>query len=117
MPPNLSVADLGMVGIGVAATLWALKGVIKLVMPMIQKKSGGNGSSTGKGAQCLIPEDIDVRKMFNQVNDLWAWHNVRDQDQVPVWYVPSKMANALADLVEILREMRHDISIIKERLE
>lgn len=100
-----------MVFAGIAATVWVIERLFRLVMPLIQKKSGGNGSANSKDvarAKC-IPPDVDIRLMSRQVDDLWQWHNVRGPDQVPVWYVPSKMGNALESLVEILREMRHSI--------
>jgi prefoldin subunit 5 len=46
-------------------------------------------------------KDLDARFLDfeKKLEDLWTWHNVRDQDGVPVWYVKRSFEESL-DLME-----------------
>lgn len=74
--------------------------VIREVLSFLRARNGGGPSSIAK-----------------QVDDLWTWHNVRDGDGVPVWYVRrsleesiAKLADSIEKLVEIQRAMSARLS-------
>jgi hypothetical protein len=45
----------------------------------------------------IIPSDIR-----REINDLHEWHNVKDEDQVRVWYFTSNMKKTLTKMVEVI---------------
>ena len=43
-----------------------------------------------------------AQKMGRQISDLWDWHNQRDSDGVPVWYVRQSLESAIEKLATSL---------------
>ncbi len=63
----------------------------------------GNGSLNGHGA--VMNEHVnDVRfavsKVKEKVDDLHDWHDKRDADGVPLWYVRRSLEDSIKDLGE-----------------
>lgn len=52
-------------------------------------------------------------EMRQQLHDLWAWHDVRDEDGTPVWYMKRSLEAAILNLVTEMSTlnvlMREDI--------
>lgn len=60
----------------------------------------------------------DLHKLSREVADLHKWHDQRDQDGVPVWYVRrsledaiNKLAANLATQTDVLRAMHEEIKL------
>lgn len=45
------------------------------------------------------------RKLDSQIRDLYNWHNVKDRDNVPVWYVRETLENNVKDLTAAIEAM------------
>jgi len=52
-------------------------------------------------------------EMHQQLHDLWAWHDVRDEDGIPVWYMRRSLETALTSLVA---EMKTTNSLMRENI-
>ncbi len=75
--------------------------VIREVLGFLDKKKFHNGDSHGHGA--VMNEHVnDVRfalnKVKDKVNDLHDWHDKRDSDGVPLWYVRRSLEDVIKDL-------------------
>jgi hypothetical protein len=90
-------------GVGLIAAIM----VIREVLGFLDKKKflsdNGNGSLNGHGA--VMNEHVnDVRlavsKVKEKVDDLHDWHDKRDADGVPLWYVRRSLEDAIKDLGE-----------------
>jgi hypothetical protein len=88
-------------GVGLIAAIM----VIREVLGFLDKKKflsdNGNGSLNGHGA--VMNEHVnDVRfavlKVKEKVDDLHDWHDKRDADGVPLWYVKRSLEDVIKDL-------------------
>lgn len=44
-------------------------------------------------------------EMHQQLRDLWSWHDVRDEDGVPIWYVKRSLETAVSELVTEMKTL------------
>ena len=50
----------------------------------------------------------------NQLNDLHQWHNVKDEEGMPVWYVRRSLGDAiqaLADNIKVMADILRSLSV------
>ncbi len=70
--------------------------VIKLALDFIKgRKRDDNGNSKEIEKVKMV-----VYELRDQLNDLHEWHNVRDNDGVPIWYVRRSLEEAINKLAE-----------------
>lgn len=101
------------VGVGVAILLLRL--VFDFLRPIIAKANGGSETDPTAEMKTMLDKlcvlydkeltaQIAFRKtMYMQVKDLWDWHNIRDSDGVPVWYVRKSLEDAIKELSNSIR--------------
>lgn len=94
-------------GIGLIAAIM----VIREVLGFLDKKKLHNGNESGglNGHGAVMNEHVnDVRfavsKVKEKVDDLHDWHDKRDADGVPLWYVRRS-------LEDVIKELGHKIEI------
>lgn len=46
--------------------------------------------------------EVDLKQMASQIQQLYTWHNKTDRDGVPVWYVRSSLEEAINRLVQAI---------------
>lgn len=63
-----------------------------------------------KSAAGPVATPASYQKVAAQVDDLYEWHRVTDQDGVKLWYVPRSMTAAIDDQTEVLRGLQVMIS-------
>lgn len=80
-------ATLIELGVGLTAALL----IIREVLNFLKWKNGGPVDYHKK-------EKMD--KMQKQIEDLYEWHNVTDDDGVKIWYVRRSLEGAVEKLVE-----------------
>jgi len=86
-------------GVGLIAAIM----VIREVLGFLDKKKYTNGNSHEHGAvmnEHVNDVRIAVSKVKDKVNDLHDWHDKRDADGVPLWYVRRSLEDSIKDLGE-----------------
>ena len=90
-------------GIGLVAAIM----VIREVLGFLDRKKthNGNDSNSLNGHGAVMNEHVnDVRfavsKVKEKVDDLHDWHDKRDADGVPLWYVRRSLEDSIKDLGE-----------------
>lgn len=61
-----------------------------------------------------------VAVMSRQIDSLYVWHDRRDSDGVPLWYVPRSMGSLMSDQIEVLRDLvdaNRDQTRVLERMD
>lgn len=119
------------VGIGAAAVYAVGRDLIPYIIKKRNGVTASNGTaSTIKTALVLegladalgkhFKEDTSTHMMIRDLHrehgqtadllrDLHRWHDVRDEDQVPVWYIRKSLEKAITDLTESIRDLRTTI--------
>jgi len=94
-------------GIGASVAYIVLRLVLDFLTPLLQKFAGVKESSPkGTFALCeevsrqLAEARAEMSSVKSQIKDLYVWHNVRNQDGIPIWYVPSSLEKAIEALAE-----------------
>ena len=131
-PPVIDYSQLGPIVAYIFLGLFMLKQVWDLVSPIVNKKLGTNGN----GKPGCVPVDVDLRVMASQVqqlcqattsistsllpmtrqiDEMYQWHSVQDDDGVKIWYVRRSFYDAierhneeLHKLTAILTELWHE---------
>lgn len=70
------------VGISIVIVLMLLD----KILPYLTKKNGSNSKI--------------MTKIERQVDELWEWHNIKDADGVPIWYVRRSLEDAIHKLAD-----------------
>lgn len=104
-------------GVGLLAAVM----VIREVLGFLDKKKLHNGSdsSTLNGHGAVMNEHVnDVRfavsKVKEKVDDLHDWHDKRDADGVPLWYVRRSLEDSIKTLGEkICRQIEVQTKILE----
>ena len=99
--------------IAVAAGAWAVYRIVTdWGVPFLAKKNGRSMSPQVEMAvlrETLAPHLAEATRMGRQIGELHKWHDVRDTDNVPVWYVRRSLETVMADLAAAVRELRKAI--------
>ena len=103
---------LSQIGVGGVFAVFILREVFNL----LEKRKNGNTVPVSKA-----PIDDAFKKtvydMAKQVDDLWEWHKVTDEDGVKVWYVRASLERAIQEQSAALRELREAVSKQTQALE
>lgn len=49
--------------------------------------------------------DVVVRDVKIRVDELYRWHDVRDEDGTPIWYIRSSMTRSVEQLARSISEL------------
>lgn len=88
------------VGIGGTLAVVVIREVFNFVKPLFHKKTAEPIGGAGREATGALTESH--RKM---IEDLHAWHNMRDADGVPVWYIKQDLRGAVQQNIAILHKL------------
>ena len=80
--------------------------IIREVLGFLKTKSGPNGPN-GNGVVSLQVKEL--RTMAEQIQKLYDWHDQRDEDGVPIWYVRKSLERHIGQLTETLRTLTQEI--------
>lgn len=100
----------GIIG-GVVAVVFIFREITAFVKPWIDRKAGGVEQEPSARTRC-VPDDVNLRRMAAQIEDLHEWHDKTDEDGAPVWYVRSSMTR----IVEKLADNQTQMAKVLERL-
>ena len=94
-------------GVGGVFALLVIRTVFDFLSKQREKKSNGNGSSISAAAM----NDMFTlnRSILSFVEDLHKWHDVKDEDQVPVWYVRKSLERLIGELGKSVNGMTRAI--------
>jgi hypothetical protein len=105
--------------IGGAIALYVLKEVFAFLLPILKKDKEQEGTTPGEGAgqrQWMDDLRMQVGDIQATLRELHGWHNVRTQDGIFIWYVPSSLEKAISRLAdnivtqsEILRDLAAEV--------
>jgi hypothetical protein len=126
MPPNSTLLDIGVGGV---FAILLIRLVLDWAKPLITKQFGreqDDNQETGcRNCRDTILHEIGKNRLLLQ--DLHAWHNVRNSDGGYVWYRSPNLERALTqlsesidkhtELVRILTEIVRDSQKTMERVE
>ncbi len=100
----------------VAALSLALQGTLK-ALDLLKKRKAATATE--------LPSSFadEWRELHDWTKDLYTWHNLRDADGVPVWYVSSRhaqsletIAQAITTQTEILRNQQTALDAIRDKV-
>ena len=117
---NLQISDWG---IAVAALIFVVKELFRLINGIIARKNGEPGEvSNAEILQEMHRVRLEyLRPIRRQSADLHDWHNVNDQDGVKIWYVRPSLAEAVVSLSDNIAQqtkiLENIARITKETLE
>ncbi len=101
--------------LGVGATFSLI--IIKMVFDFVKGRKR-NGDDGYKEIEKIKAVSYDIK---NKLDDLHEWHNVRDNDGVPIWYVRrsleeaiNKLADNIAMQTQLFQQMSLKIDNLKE---
>ncbi len=67
----------------------------------------------------LKGQGVDLRRIARQIDDLHKWHDVRDEDGVPVWHLKRSMFSAIERLTRAVEKsnetQREVIGALRDR--
>jgi len=84
---KLSTTDAGVIFIGVIL-------ILREVFAFVVKRKNGTNKTTQD--DCLLC----IKKIAQQTDDLYRWHDVRDDEGIPIWYVRKSLEKAIDNLSE-----------------
>jgi len=100
---------------GMFGVIMALIEVVKYLIQKREEKSP-NG--------CKKPCEIPLQKMERKIDDLHAWHNAKDSEGYPLFYVPRGWSETQKDVVEklqsitlVLNNIIHILETLERRVE
>ena len=108
--------QLGVGGIFVILVLREVFGFLE------KKRSNGNGTSPS-AADVLAAANLKktIYEISRQMDDLYEWHRVADEDGVKVWYVRRSLETAMRDLADnikaqtlVLTELMAEMRSVRE---
>jgi hypothetical protein len=97
------------IGLGAAVAIYIIKTVLEYVFKF---KSSSSGVSTQ--AVSDIFKKIDELKQM--CHDLHQWHDVRDGDHVPLWYMRPSLQKSLEDMNSQIATLTANLSAQNELL-
>lgn len=88
------MGSFGLGDLGVAAIVVLL--VLREVFSFLKsRKNGDDGDAVWRASLGRTTE-----KMAGEIHQLYVWHDVKDSDGLPVWYVKSSLEAAIAALAD-----------------
>jgi len=90
--------------------------VIREVLNFLTKRNGADKDKGGKLDRVILAA---LQEMKPKLDELHKWHDQRDQDGVPVWYIRRSLEEAvdkLAESQQMLSDNIRNMTIILERL-
>ena len=98
------------VGIGGAVAILVLKEVFNFIKEMRKDNS-------------CVDDDKERRRINNKIEALYEWHNVKDENGVPIWYhrpqaerIIEKMAENIATQTEVLKDLSREIRSLHDKV-
>jgi hypothetical protein len=70
--------------------------IIREVLGFLKTRNGGSGVSISAK---------ELHRMASQIEKLYDWHDQKDEDGVPVWYVRKSLERHIGELTETLRSL------------
>ena len=108
----------------VVALVELVKYLVTRLIPMkqvIPKEDEEKRDATRLNVQALVEEMPKLKDSLSAltttVDKLWEVHDRRDQDGVPVWYVPRSWAETQEKVMEVLRDVSNTVRRSVEILE
>jgi hypothetical protein len=86
--------------------------IIREVLGFLKPRNG-NGGNGGNGGTVSI-QIKELRRMTEQIQKLYDWHDQRDRDGVPVWYVRESLERHIEQLTAALRDLITDLQKYKK---
>jgi len=129
---TIDTSTLLQLGAGAVVAYAIVRLVFDFLKPVLERVLGVKAGPQPCTKCDAVAEQVamarkEMAMVKDQIKDLYVWHNVRNQDGVPVWYVPSSLEKAiqmLADNVaaqtDVLRgvaQLQKDTAKCMERLE
>jgi hypothetical protein len=100
-----NVGDLVLqLGVGGVFALLVIRTVLDFLSKQREKKSNGNGNG-GISSSAVNDMFAINRSILSFVEDLHKWHDVKDEDQVPVWYVRKSLERLIGELSKSVNRM------------
>ena len=101
-------------GVGLIAAIL----VIREVLGFLEKRRiNGDGGSEKVMKEYMEGTYERVNRIEHQVDDLFNWHNQRDQDGIPLWYVKRSFEESIKEMAEAMREQIKVQTQIARRME
>ena len=97
----------------VAAVSYLLKLIFEFIISIKSAYKPNSRSSKGLSSEdheklmgvVAEVENLDLKNLEAQQRDLWIWHNEKDDDGVPRWYVRKSLEENIKRQNEILSEL------------
>jgi len=89
-----------------AALIAVIMGLIEVVKQLI-----GRLISKSKPSETFEAKDRE------KLNYLYHAHNVKDDDGVPLWYVPRSWATSQAEVLKVLTQQTHILDMVSRTLD
>lgn len=92
--------DTVVIGALVAGLLILAEVIKALASKLLNRRNGGVDSNTVLMKMIKLQEDqnLILKRMADQTNQLYKWHAKTDDDGVPVWYVKKSLEKAIINL-------------------
>ena len=100
---DIDTSKLLELSIGLGAAALVLKIIFDFLKPVLDKFLGSDKKEPSIARQVESCCEI-LQGMRHKVDELHSWHNVRNADGVPVWYVPSALEKAIQALAANINE-------------
>lgn len=100
---DIDTSRLLELSIGLGAAVVVLKIIFDFLKPVLDKLLGNDKKEPSMSRQVESCCEM-LQSMRHKVDELHSWHNVRNADGVPVWYVPSALEKAIQALAANINE-------------
>lgn len=106
-------------GVGSAIVYIVLRLVLDFLKPILEKQFNIGTMPQLMSACKELAGKIDCSReemlaVKDQVKALYVWHDQRNQDGVPLWYVPSSLEKAIESLAENVRQQTEVLRSVAE---
>ena len=120
-------SDITQVGVGVMVAVYLIKTVLDYVLKLTAKAKGRNAntgnfsqSDTGRYPAITSQNLSDIFRYLGDIktltNELHAWHDVKDEDHVYVWYIRKSLADGITKLNQSVGELAKNVKTQTELL-
>jgi hypothetical protein len=105
--------EIGGFIMAVGVVLYIVREVWKMISATVAQKNGETKKSSPVPG-CRLPPDVDIRRLSRQINDLYEWHSVCDDDGVRLWYVRRSVYDMLAQSTQALERISAVLPMLAE---
>jgi len=106
----------GVIG-GIIAVVFILREIANFVRPLIERRIGGGKEPETEAIRRCVPEDVNLRQMASQLAMLYEWHDRKDEDGAPVWYVRSSLTRAIEQMAESQAQSIQILALLSQDVE